>query len=164
MQTQQVTPRMTFVNLLERNKPQAVAWVSGLSGSTLSGMVKFYATPFQGVLVEAEIFNLPDANMAGNFYALHIHEHGDCSDSFMKAGGHYNPAGQPHPEHAGDMIPILGNQGYAWMSFYTKRFSIKDIIGRSVIIHAKPDDFTTQPSGNAGQMIGCGVIQSDSTF
>ena len=64
-----------------------------------------------------------------------------------------------HPQHTGDMIPILGNQGYAWTSFYDKRFKIPEIIGRSVIIHAMPDDFMTQPSGASGVRIGCGVIR-----
>ena len=57
------------------------------------------------------------------------------------------------------MIPLMGNQGYAWLAFYDKRFSIPEILGRSVIIHAMPDDFRTQPSGDAGEKIGCGVIR-----
>ena len=72
---------------------------------------------------------------------------------------HYNPQNTEHPNHAGDMPPLLGNQGYAYSVFYDKRFTIQEIIGRAVIIHEKPDDFTTQPSGNSGAKIGCGVIQ-----
>lgn len=159
MQKQQTTPGMVFADILEDNSPQAVAWVTGAAGSPLSGLVKFFKTPYQGVLVEAEIFNLPNPNEYSSFFAFHIHENGDCSNNFQNTGGHYNPGGMPHPEHGGDMIPLLGNQGYAWMSFYTKRFTIKDIINRSVIIHSHPDDFTSQPSGNAGTKIGCGVIR-----
>ena len=57
------------------------------------------------------------------------------------------------------MPPLLANQGYAWMSFYDKRFSMEDILDRSVVIHQDPDDFKTQPSGNSGAMIACGVIR-----
>ena len=64
-----------------------------------------------------------------------------------------------HPSHAGDLVPLLGNQGYAYLVFYDKRFTIDDIIGRSVIIHRNPDDFATQPSGNSCEKIACGVIR-----
>lgn len=157
----QITPRLTFVRLLEQSRPQAVAWVRGNEANPqLSGLVKFYATPHGGVLVEAEIFGLPDIDTPSStdFYAMHIHENGDCSDDFAKAGKHYNPTGQPHPYHAGDMLPLMGNRGYARLTFYDKRFTVPEIVGRSVIIHARRDDFTTQPSGDAGEMIGCGVI------
>lgn len=157
----QITPRLSFVHLLEKGRPQAVAWVRGNeTNPQLSGLVKFYATPHGGVLVEAEIFGLPNVGerLSSDFYAFHIHEVGDCSENFAKTGGHYNPTGQPHPDHVGDMVPLMGNQGYAWLSFYDKRFTVPEIIGKSVIIHSKQDDFTSQPSGNAGEKIGCGVI------
>lgn len=159
---QSPTPRLTFSQLLENNRPQAVAWVQGgTQAPKLSGLVKFYNTPYGGILVEAEIFGLPNQSVpnSSNFYGMHIHENGDCSDHFTRTGDHYNPGGQPHPEHAGDLLPLLGNQGYAWSAFYDKRFQIRDILGRSVIIHAMPDDFATQPSGNSGAKIGCGVIR-----
>lgn len=158
----QFTPRLTFINILQKNKPRAMAWVTGNSLSPqISGLVKFYDTPYEGVLVEAEVFGLPNISTQGSsdFYALHIHQNGDCSDSFMNAGGHYNPTNRPHPDHAGDLLPLLGSQGYAWAAFYDKRFSINDIIGKSVIIHSNRDDFTTQPSGDPGEMIACGVIR-----
>ena len=159
---QSPTPRLTFSQLLENNRPQAVAWVQGgTQAPRLSGLVKFYNTPYGGILVGAEIFGLPNQSVpnSSNFYGMHIHENGDCSDHFARTGDHYNPGGQPHPEHAGDLLPLLGNQGYAWSAFYDKRFQIRDILGRSVIIHAMPDDFATQPSGNSGAKIGCGVIR-----
>ncbi len=161
---QSPTPRLTFLQLLDNNRPQAVAWVKGgAQAPRLSGMVKFFETPYGGVLIEAEIFGLPNISQSGSadFYAMHIHETGDCSDNFMKTGDHYNPDSLPHPQHAGDLMPLMGNQGYAWSAFYDKRFRIKDILGRSVIIHAKADDFTTQPSGNSGEKIACGVIRKD---
>lgn len=163
MQNQAPTPRRTFVQLLAGNHPQAVAWVTGgTQYPAVSGLVKFYETTYGGTLVEAEVFNLPDIVHAGSsdFYAFHIHEFGDCSQNFTKTGDHYNPTMQPHPDHAGDMLPLMGNQGYAWLSFYDKRFLVRDVIGRSVIIHAHRDNFTTQPSGDAGTKIACGVIRA----
>lgn len=159
-----ITPRLTFIHLLDRDRPQAVAWVKGSEAyPELSGLVKFFTTPYGGVLVEAEIFGLPNAGTeaSSDFYAFHIHEEGDCSDNFAKTGGHYNPTDKPHPGHAGDMIPLMGNQGYAWMSFYDKRFTVPEIVGRSVVIHSRRDDFISQPSGDAGEKIGCGVIMME---
>lgn len=160
----QFTPRLTFVRILEKNRPAAVAWVTGNNTySELSGLVKFYDTPYDGVLVEAEVFGLPNVSTQGSsdFYAMHIHQYGNCSGSFEKTGSHFNPTNAFHPEHAGDMIPLLGNQGYAWTSFYDKRFTIDDIIGKSVVIHSKRDDFTTQPAGDSGEKIGCGIIRKE---
>lgn len=155
------TPGLCFTHMLLENPPDATAWVTGSSTyPKLSGIVKFYFTPYEGTLIEAEFFGLPDDSQPGssNFYAMHIHEKGNCTPPFSETGDHYNPAGMPHPSHAGDLIPLLGNQGYAWVSFYDKRFTIPDILGRSIIVHRTPDDFTTQPSGNSGEKIGCGVI------
>lgn len=163
MQTNQITPRMTFSNLINHNMPQAMAWVTGNSmAPQLSGLVKFFNTPYSGVLVEAEVFGLPNVDQPGSsdFYAMHIHQFGDCSNNFADTGEHYNPTNAPHPEHAGDLLPLLSNQGYAWLSFYDKRFTVQDILNRSVIIHHNADDFTTQPSGNSGSKIGCGVIRA----
>lgn len=162
MAKQEPTPRIVFADLVEDNKPQAMAWVrGGALAPQLSGLVKFYETPYGGVLVEAEVFGLPDIMISGstNFYGMHIHQNGDCSNDFQNTGEHYNPSGGLHPNHAGDLLPLFSNQGYAWMAFYDKRFSIPEILGRSVVIHQQADDFTTQPSGNSGAKIGCGVIR-----
>ncbi len=158
---QQPTPRLAFLHQLQDNKPQASAWVRGQTAFPgISGLVKFYNTPYGGILVEAEIFGLPDIETPGSsdFYAMHIHENGDCSQDFTHVGSHYNPENKQHPYHAGDMPPLMASQGYAYSVFYTKRFQIRDILNRSVIIHAGKDDFTTQPSGNSGMMIACGTI------
>lgn len=157
-----VTPGMIFTDILRNGNPSASAWIRGnAQNPQLSGVVKFYSTPYAGVLVEAEIFGLPNIarQFSSYFYAMHIHEKGDCTMPFDNTGNHYNPTKEEHPQHAGDMIPLMGNQGYAWLSFYDKRFTIAKIMGRSVIIHRMPDDFETQPSGNSGEKIGCGVIR-----
>lgn len=162
MYSNQTTPRIPFLQLLTYERPDAAAWITGnASHPRLSGLVKFYRTSYGGVLVEAEVFGLPNIDQQGSsgFYAMHIHEFGDCSGDFEKTGSHYNPSAAPHPDHAGDLLPLMGNQGYAWSAFYDKRFTIEEIIGKSIIIHSNRDDFTTQPSGDAGTKIGCGEIR-----
>ncbi|MEY8325143.1 superoxide dismutase family protein [Lachnospiraceae bacterium 54-11] len=162
MYTSQMTPGISFSELLSRKRPDAAAWITGnVQNPRLSGLVKFYRTDYGGVLVEAEIFGLPNIETEGSsdFYAMHIHEFGDCSGDFSNTGSHYNPEKRPHPEHAGDLLPLPGSQGYAWSAFYDKRFTLDEIIGKFVIIHAGRDDFTTQPSGDSGTKIGCGEIR-----
>ena len=151
-----MTPESTFSMILYSARPAAIARLKGSpQAPQLNGHVKFYTTPFNGVLIQSQIFGLPGKN---NYYAMHIHEKGDCTPPFNDTGMHYNPTNEPHPFHAGDLAPILSNHGYAYSVMFTTRFDIDDIIGRSVIIHINPDDFTTQPSGNSGDKIGCGVI------
>lgn len=153
----QPTPASRFKYILSHTGPAATAWIQGNSAyPQLSGTVKFYPTSYGGVLVEAEIFGL-----SGNgFHGMHIHENGNCTQPFDRTGGHYNPKNVPHPEHAGDMPPLLANSGYAYQVFYDNRFFVDEVIGKSVIIHAMADDFKTQPSGASGDKIGCGVILS----
>lgn len=118
-----------------------------------------------GVRVTAKIYGLPHSsgNCLGRFFGFHIHEGTSCTgnieDEFADVKSHYNPNNCLHPHHAGDLPPLLENNGYAYMSVLTNRFKLKDIIGRTVIIHDSPDDFTTQPSGNSGKKIACGVIE-----
>ena len=152
-----VTPGMIFTDILRNGKPKAIAWIRGnAENPQISGIIKFFETPYAGVLIEAEIFGMPNiaTQFSSDFYAMHIHENGDCTLPFD------NPTNEMHPNHAGDMIPLMANQGYAWLAFYDKRFKIPEILDRSVIIHRNPDDFMTQPSGDAGEKIGCGVIRS----
>lgn len=144
-------------------KPDALAWiVGGAEAPRLSGCVAFYQE--NGcVLVVARIIGLPEKSEPG-FFGFHIHQGEACSGAgFSGTEGHYNPTGKAHPEHAGDLPPLLRCRGNAYLSFRTDRFSVKDVIGRTIAIHSAPDDFRTQPAGNAGRKIACGVIRSYET-
>ena len=135
--------------------PEAVACVSGGMGDTnIKGILRFRQN-CGGVLVTADVVGLPH----DGFYALHIHEGSKCAgDDFSGSGSHYNPTGAGHPNHAGDLPPLLSCQGRAKMSVLTGRFRVDEIIGRSVIIHSDSDDFVSQPSGNSGEKLACGII------
>ena len=84
---------------------------------------------------------------------------GNSNDEFVNAKTHYNPKNCPHPYHVGDLPPLIENNGYSYMSVFLNKFKVKDIIGKVIIIHDMPDDFTTQPSGNSGVKIACGEIK-----
>ncbi len=150
-------------NILRR-RPDALAIIKGSPRyPEIHGTVSLYRAG-GGVLLAAQIRGLPSGfgPCAPNIFGFHIHEGYSCTgnaeDSFANAGAHYNPEGCPHPAHAGDLPPLFGNQGYAFLAFFTNRFTIEDVAGRAVIIHGSPDDFTTQPSGNSGEKIACGRI------
>lgn len=118
-----------------------------------------------GVVVTAEIFGLPEVQCGSGVFGFHIHEGractGNAADPFLDAGMHYNPKNCPHPYHAGDLPPLFSEKGRAYMSFVTNKFKLSEIIGRAVIIHSGPDDFKTQPSGNSGEKIACGIITAE---
>lgn len=154
-----------FQNILRRS-PDAEADVrGGPENPDIKGTVSFYRAG-GGVLLVAQVQGLPQGSgtCLPNIFGFHIHEGSSCTgnaeDPFANAGMHYNPSNCLHPSHAGDLPPLFGNQGYAFMAFYTDRFSLDEVVGRTVIIHASPDDFTTQPSGNSGAKIACGRILS----
>ena len=120
-----------------------------------------------GVLVTINVFGLPkDGGDCDNrMFAMHIHDGELCTgtdtDEFADAGTHFNPNHCLHPQHAGDLPPLFGCDRTAYCSVLTNRFALEDIIGKTLIIHDQPDDFTTQPSGNAGTKIACGVIREN---
>ena len=123
----------------------------GKSYPNIDGTVTFKETK-NGVLVTAKINGLPQSKdkCKGRFFGFHIHEGTSCSgndnDEFANAKSHLNPSNFPHPFHMGDLPPLLENNGQAYMSILINKFKIKDIMGKVVIIHDMPDDFTTQPS------------------
>ncbi len=162
-----ITPGRVFSGLLEENGPQAAAWIRGGTGAPyLSGLVKFYETFYGGVLIEAELFGLPDEETAGSagFYAMHIHTSGSCAGPCgvcSQAGRHYAPTCAAHPGHAGCLLPLLSCQGYAWLAFYDKRLTLPEIIGSSVVIRPLRGDPASRSSGDSKAPIGCGVIRMD---
>ena len=147
-----------------RQMPDAFARIAGGPGHTgIRGAAYFYRMD-GGTLVLAQVEGLPQGGgpCAPQVFGFHIHQGSACtgnaSDPFADTGAHYNPHNCPHPAHAGDMPPLFGNDGYAFQAFYTGRFTVDEIVGRTVVIHAGPDDFTTQPAGNSGAKIACGII------
>ena len=152
-----------FASLLQKMPTASAAVFGGPAYPDITGRINFYQTKF-GVLVSAQVFGLPrgETNCRKRIFALHIHDGSSCTgtaeDAFADAGTHYNLDGCRHPDHAGDLLPLWGNDGYAFSTFLTDRFSVGEVLGKTVIIHAGSDDFTTQPAGNAGQKIACGII------
>ncbi|MEC9488506.1 MAG: superoxide dismutase family protein [Halanaerobium sp.] len=147
----------------------AIAYLQGGPlAPTLSGFVLFIDIP-GGAEVHVQVCGLPAYRPAAEGqkpvgpHGFHIHEFGICEvgdprNPFQAAGGHWNPDGQPHGNHAGDLPVLFSNNGFTRMTFYTNRFKVEDIVGRSVIIHQNPDDFQSQPAGAAGLRLACGVI------
>ncbi|MBQ8741062.1 MAG: superoxide dismutase family protein [Clostridia bacterium] len=148
-----------------KSQPAAVAEMRGSAKHPeIRGMVKFYNAR-GGVLVRAEITGLPkgSGDCDSPIFAFHIHSGNSCTgnhtDMFANTGTHFNPYDCMHPYHAGDLPPLFSANGNAVLEVMTDRFAIPQIIGKTVIIHDRPDDFTTQPSGNAGEKIACGVVR-----
>lgn len=146
-----------FATEVSKGVPKAIAYIRGNEQNPmLSGVAAFYDTRQGGVVISVEVSGLPE-NTSG-FYGMHLHQYGNCQQPFDKTGNHYNPHQASHPEHAGDLPPLLGNAGYAWTMFYTGRISIEEVVGKSIVIHSMQDDFHSQPAGDSGSKIGCGGI------
>lgn len=168
-------------NRKEKQSDQEVAQVSALQSSRssalkaaavvkpyqdhkISGMVTFTKVP-DGIKIVADVNGLKPGK-----HGFHVHEHGDCSGGDgMKAGGHFNPTNSKHggpdsPErHVGDLGNLEADTtGYAHYERVDTLIALEgpdSIIGRSIMIHADPDDFVTQPTGNSGGRIACGKIE-----
>ncbi len=145
----------------------AVANLASASGSLVSGRLQVMTMGADGVHIAGDIGGLAP----GSSHGFHIHEKGDCSAAdATSAGGHFNPAGSPHgrmqhgPHHAGDIDNIVANaQGVARVNIHVSGVTLgtgaaNDVAGRAIIVHADPDDYASQPSGNAGKRVACGVI------
>jgi Cu-Zn family superoxide dismutase len=153
--------------------PADMIAVSEIKGGPLAPQIRgsvFFRDVPGGVWVSVEVSGLPVYRPAEvnsppiGPHGFHIHESGDCavgnpSNPFQASGGHYNPANQPHGNHAGDFPVLFSNQGRALMGFFSDRFKVADIVGRSLIIHENPDDYRTQPAGASGKRLACGVIR-----
>ncbi|PLQ01511.1 superoxide dismutase family protein [Cupriavidus pauculus] len=145
---------------------RAAAPLASKSGTNTGGRVTFEQQQGGGVMVVVAVTGLPP----GTTHGFHIHEKGDCSaPDGMSAGGHFNPGAKPHgqmsmPEHhAGDMNNLTADSaGNARAQFVMSDVTVgagpNSVVGRSVIVHKDPDDYRTQPTGNAGGRIACGVI------
>ncbi|HRP58251.1 superoxide dismutase family protein [Agriterribacter sp.] len=136
--------------------------------TTVSGTAKFDADDNGKVKMELEI-TIPAK--AGKSVAVHIHEHGDCGDNGNMSHGHWNPTNKQHGKwgsadfHSGDIGNVqLDNQGKGTLTLETDLWTLgggpeKNILDKALIVHGGTDDYTSQPSGNAGTRIGCGVIK-----
>lgn len=143
---------------------RAMAPLQAKSGSQVGGTIFFTEQP-GGVRVVARVTGLKPNQEHG----FHVHEKGDCTASdAMSAGGHFNPTAQPHgpqamAHHGGDMPALKADAvGNAEATFMIEGVTLggatDGVVGRAVVVHAQPDDYKTQPTGNSGGRIACGVI------
>ena len=144
--------------------PMAMTTLAPTQGNSASGTVMFHQMG-DHLMVHARVTGLkPNAE-----HGFHLHEKGDCSaPDGTSAGGHFNPTAAPHgpqgaAHHAGDMPALKADaNGVADVHFQlmgpTVAAGPTSVVGRGVIVHAMPDDYATQPTGNSGARIACGVI------
>lgn len=151
----------------EAQTQNAIAVMNPKSGSNVTGKVEFRQEGKKVVMnLTLEGFETNDGK-----HAIHIHETGDCSaEDGTSAGGHWNPHGHDHGKwgtdnhHLGDITNLtISENGTTNFSMITEKWTLlegeNNIIGKSIIVHAQEDDFTTQPTGAAGTRIACGVIE-----
>jgi Cu-Zn family superoxide dismutase len=153
-------------SMMQPSGPTATAKLEATKGSKASGTATF-AQVGDKVRVVASVGGLTP----GQQHGFHVHEAGDCSSGDgMSTKGHFNPTGKPHahfstPErHTGDMPSLQADSnGNAkldtTLDMMTLNPGANSIVGRGLIVHAAPDDYKTQPTGNAGARIACAVIQ-----
>jgi Cu-Zn family superoxide dismutase len=145
--------------------PSASATLSPTSGSTATGTVKLTQLGDGSVRVTVDLTGVPPG-----VHGFHIHDKGDCGDNGNAAGGHFNPAASAHgapsadPHHAGDFGNVTADpDGRVHVEFTTRSVTVEagpnSAVGHAVILHANPDDLVTQPTGNAGARIACGIVQ-----
>ena len=146
--------------------PRASASLQPSKGQKTGGTVDFYQVGSK-VRVLAKVSGL----QPGRDHGFHVHEAGDCSSGDgMSAKGHFNPQGKPHghpqsaERHAGDMPSLRADAGGnatldTELDIMTVTPGPNSVVGRGLIVHADPDDYKTQPTGNAGARLACAVIQ-----
>ncbi len=146
---------------------RAQANLAPASASLVSGKLAITAID-GGVRIEGELGGLG----RGGIHAIHVHERGDCSAADgSSAGGHFNPASSAHGRagtpvhHLGDMDNLTANaRGVARVDLQLQGVTLgsgaaNDILGRALVVHAGPDDYSSQPAGNSGARVACGVIE-----
>ena len=146
------------------SRPAAVATLAPTSGQTAAGTVRLTQMADGAVDVQVELTGVPPG-----VHGFHVHDKGDCGDNGNAAGGHFNPATTEHgspaamPHHAGDWGNVTANDaGEVHTRFTTRSVTVaagaNSAVGHAIILHANPDDLKTQPTGNAGARIACGVV------
>jgi len=147
---------------------RATATIEGRSGSTMTGTAEF-AMHGDKLMITVSVKGAPEGQ-----HAVHIHDKGDCSaPDASSAGGHFNPGGHQHgspdaaEHHAGDLGNMMvGADGTGSLMIHSGDLTVggsaNGVVGHAIVVHEKSDDFVTQPTGNAGGRIGCGVISSGS--
>ena len=160
------TSLLAACTILQESGPRAEARLEPRSGSSVSGMVRFHAAG-QKVRVEASV-----AGLTPGEHGFHVHEAGDCSaPDATSAKGHFNPAAKPHghhgaaERHAGDMPNLVADaSGRATLLAELDMLQLSEgptgILQRSVVIHADRDDYSSQPAGNSGKRVACGVVRA----
>lgn len=147
-------------------EPGARAALAPTQGNTANGNVRF-SRQGEDVLIEADIKGLTPG-----LHGFHVHDKGDCSaPDGSSAGGHFNPTGAQHggptaaEHHVGDMpMLVADDKGRAKLRIGLNSLALdgpNSIVGKAVIVHAQADDFLTQPAGNSGARVACGVIVAE---
>jgi superoxide dismutase, Cu-Zn family len=143
----------------------AIAVISPTQGQKVAGVVRFHRDG-DAVHVTGELAGLTPSAKHG----FHLHEYGDCTaPDGSSAGGHFAPEAHPHgapdpaAHHAGDLGNVEADAaGHAMVDVTVRGLGLasgeRAIVGRAVVVHAQPDDLTSQPAGNAGARVGCGVV------
>lgn len=160
-------PTDEFAEQIEQPEiTHAIAVLHPTEGNDVRGIVYFERAE-TGIRIRADIEGLSRGK-----HGFHIHEYGDCSaEDATSAGGHYNPTDSQHgapddvERHVGDLGNVVadgnGVVDMEWIDATIQLNGEHSIIGRSVVVHANEDDFTTQPTGAAGPRLACGVVGVD---
>lgn len=158
---------LSFSSCTSEKIEVAYADLNTTADSKQIGTAKFYQLSDGKIKMDLEI-NFPER--ADSTVAVHFHEHGDCGNMGENTHGHWNPTDEAHGKwgaeayHSGDIGNIkLDGKGHGVVSVTSDRWNtmdndVKNIVGRGIIVHGGTDDYTTQPTGNSGPRIGCGVI------
>lgn len=161
-----LTTAMLTVACASTPRATATATLAPTSGSTAAGSVTLREMRDGRVTATVNLTGVPPGT-----HGFHIHDKGDCGDNGNAAGGHYNPTSMPHgapdaaSRHAGDFGNVQadanGNVSHTiTLSGITVTDGPTTAVGHAVILHANPDDLVTQPTGNAGARIACGVVMA----
>ena len=149
--------------------PTATAVLEARSGSEVHGQAGFVQMKDGSVRLRVELVGLAP----GSEHGLHLHEKGDCSAAdASSAGGHFNPDGAPHgrsglgPHHAGDIDSVVADgAGRVTADLRIEGVTVlpgpRSVLGHAIVVHRDRDDYVSQPSGNAGPRIACGVISAN---